>query len=109
MTDATTLGAIAALVPDLALAATLTMFVVAAIRAWLPKSVGGFELGLDGGRVVPLVYASALAVVVLLTETPELSRELFASALAVTVFAMAEYTGLQFLRPAPEFEVDAET
>jgi len=101
MTDAATLQAIATLVPDLAIAATLTMFIVAAVRAWLPTRVGSYAISLDGGRVIPVVYVAALAVVALLVPEFELTRAWFASSLAVSVFAVAEYTSLQFLRSGP--------
>jgi len=83
------MAALAGQVPDLALAATLTVFVTQAVLAWAPGRLGPVGLpALDGGRVWAVVFIAAMAVVALMSPEARLDRPFLLASLAVTVVAV---------------------
>ena len=92
------MAVLAAQVPDLALAATLTMFVTAGVLAWVPRRLGALPLpALDGGRVWVVVFLASMGVVTLMSPVARLDRPFLLASLAVTVVAITGNTALDRL------------
>ena len=83
------IAALAGQVPDVALAATLTVFVTQAVLAWMPRRVGAMLFpALDGWRVWVVVYVAAMGVVALMSPEARLDRPFLLASLAVAVAAI---------------------